>query len=203
MKVKQSDAERLVIVDFPLWIGLICFPTSLFLLYGFIRYLGRGECQMDETPPGLLSGFLLFFFGGALFTKRSVFDFDAVRRQLTWRRQGLLDAKGGIVPFDQIKYAVVQISTGSESGFSYRVALSTAAGDIPLTLSYDSYNDKQCDQIRMTINDLLQANIASEIENDILHMVESGRKIDAIKLTTKRYGYDLTQAKQFVEGLMK
>jgi len=40
-----------------------------------------------------------------------------------------------------------------------------------------------------------------EQESKLLELVESGRIMDAIRLARSLYGYDVTEAKQFVDGL--
>jgi hypothetical protein len=145
----------------------------------------------------------MFFFGGAVFTKRSEFNFDFVQKNLTWRRRGLFTNTGGIVPLEQITRAAVE-SHQDDSVTTYRVVLKTAHGSVPLTDSYSS-NRETADRIRTAINDALKltSTPSEQIETDILDLALAGRKIDAIALARQRYGYDLTQAKQFVEGLTR
>jgi len=57
--------------------------------------------------------------------------------------------------------------------------------------------------IRTAINSVLNPAPAKEMENDIQELALAGRKIDAIHLARIRYGYDLAQAKSFVEGLLR
>jgi ribosomal protein L7/L12 len=47
----------------------------------------------------------------------------------------------------------------------------------------------------------LGAMVQHEQESRLLELAENGRVMDAIRLARSLYGYDLTEAKQFVDGL--
>ena len=203
MKIKQSDSHKLVIADFPILIGVFGLIGPVCVAYGL-------AVEHNAMPLLAMCVFVLLAVVWVLlcgvFCKRSQFEFDLIRQQLVWNRWGLYGHKRGIVPFDQIQCASVQSSTGSSAeggGLSYRVALSTTQGCLPLTDSYSQGEAKQCERIRSTINSVLQSNNASESENDILALAAHGQKLAAIVLARERYGYDLTQARQFVEELLK
>jgi hypothetical protein len=204
MKITRSDQSHLVIVDFPYLIGVIAFPAAAFMLAVTIRAIANHSSAGDIVGP--IIGALMFFFGGVVFTKRSEFDFDLVARKLTWRRRGLFTNIGGIVPLDEIRCATVQSRNDGDSGLTYRVVLLlTRSGDrseIPLTEPYDG-NGLRAEKVRSAINQALQIKLGpnQQMENDILELALAGRKIDAIALARTRYGYNLTQAKEFVEGL--
>jgi hypothetical protein len=199
MKITQQDEHALVIEDFPYLIGAIAFPAALFLLYQAIVTAARAG--LTRNAIGAAFGTLLFFFGGAVFTKRSVFEFDRVHRQLRWKRGGLFGRQRGLVPFDRIRGATVQ-SLNSSGTHTYRVAVLTDEGEIPVTDAY-STGIEPPDRVRTAINTVLNAAPANEMENDILEMALAGRKIDAISLARARHGYDLARAKEFVDGLLR
>jgi hypothetical protein len=73
---------------------------------------------------------------------------------------------------------------------------------IPLTETH-SGNGLRAEKVRSVINQALEVKLGpnQQMENDILELALAGRKIDAIALAQARYGYNLTQAKKFVEGL--
>jgi hypothetical protein len=199
VKIVRSDARSLVIVDFPYLIGAVAFPCALFLLVRAILFVAEGGPRGDVIGCSL--GGLMFFMGGAVFTKRSAFEFDLVRRRLTWSRRGLFTRAGGTLPIDEIRSATVQSLNNGDTP-TYRVALLTAGGKIPLTDAY-SGGRQRADAIRSAINDALKLNVDAnvQVESDILELARAGRTIDAVKLTRERYGYDLAQAKQFVDEL--
>jgi hypothetical protein len=221
MRITRSDPRNLVIVDFPYVVGLIAFPAAaLMMVYagiGLYRHAGDtgstagavsdcGNVAVGNEIIGPFIGALLFFFGGAVFAKRSEFNFDGDARLLTWRRRGLFTNTGGVLPFDQIRRALVQASDDTEGGMTYRVALSTTdAGTIPLTEMYVSGLPDKYDTVRDAINTVLgvAGTAAQQVETEILELALAGQKIDAVALARQRYGYDLAQAKRFVEALPK
>ena len=199
MRITRSDSQRLVVFDFPYLIGIITFPCAAFMAGLGVRLMWRGDFNGDLVGASL--GALLFFLGGTFATKRSEFDFDLVGRKLHWKRRGLFTNTGGVLPLDQIRHASIE-SISSDGDLSYRVVLHTSSQTIPLTDSYDNDREK-ADRVRAAINDALKLNLDADkqIENDILEMAIAGRKIDAITLARQRYGYNLTEARDFVEGL--
>lgn len=207
MRITRSDNRKLVIVDFPYLIGVIAFPVAAFLLgHGGVAVyrasFRAGASAVDIVAP--LAGALFCFVIGAIFTKRSEFDFDFVDRKLRWKRRGLFTNTRGVIPLDQIRSATLQSHWSSNDGRTYRIAVLTAAGDVPLTESYSAGEEKP-KRIRDAINTALQVSVGEgeQMENEILDLALAGRKIDAIALARQRYGYDLAQAKQFVEGLAR
>jgi hypothetical protein len=202
MKITRQDNSALVIVDFPWLMGLILFPGGLALLYAAVsaavRHRGIGQTL------GFAGGGLLALLLGAVLVKRAVFEFDLVRRELTWRRSGIFGQRSGAVPFDRIRRAVVQ-SMSSSDGTTYRVALLTEDGDLPVTDAYSS-GERNKKRISETINralNLEQADPQEAMDDQILDLARSGKKIEAIRLTRERYGYSLAKAKDFVEGLLQ
>lgn len=199
MKITRHNDDALTIVDFPWLIGAIGLPVSLACFYESVATLVRGE-RLGETFGAAVGG-LVFFFVAAVFTVRSSFHFDLKTRQLTWSRRGRFTQTGGVIAFDRIRGAVLQ-SINSDEGLSYRVTILTQSGEIPISIAY-SGNAKKHESARDAINQALDLTVASPDENDIRELARSGRKIDAISLARTRYGYDLTRAKEFVEGLLR
>ena len=199
MKIKRQDQSALVIEDFPYLIGVIAFPLACFLLYEAIATAVRSGLTRNAIGAFFSAG--LLFLAGVLFTKRSIFEFNLVQRQLRWKRGGLLSSQQGLVPFDQIRSAIVQ-SLNSSGTQTYRVAVLTNDAEIPITEAYTT-GIEQPERVRTAINSVLNIAPTNESDNDIREMALAGRKIDAIGLARARYGYDLTRAKEFVEGLLR
>jgi hypothetical protein len=199
MKITRQDSSALVVVDFPWILGLVAFPSALALLYATVsaavRRAGIGQVLICGA-----SGLFVTLIA-ALLVKRCVFDFDLVRREVTWRRRGIFGLRTGTVPFDRIRGAVVQ-SMNSGNGTTYRIALITRDGDVPLTQAY-STGAQRPQRVCETINRVLNFDPQIAMEDEILALAQSGKKIDAIRLARERYGYDLAKAKDFVEGLVQ
>ena len=200
MRIKRFDDQSLLIVDFPYIIGAVTLPLSLFLLYQIgTRIVAPPKRQAELV--GCIVAFLVTFLIGCFFVKRSVFEFDRGRRKLTWSRMSIFGRSGGIIPFDDIEAANIQSTSSSDSGTTYRVALKTAGGIVPLTQTYSS--QEPCKRVRDAIEQVLELSTPTSVEDDILELAIAGRKIDAIKLARLRYNFGLAEAKQFVEGLQK
>lgn len=202
MRIKSSDDERLVIVHFPLFLAVVGFGGPVALVLAFSGLLGG-----IPTDWKALFCAALFSLGWAAlfacFVKRSVYDFDLLRRELVWSQRGIYGKKEGILPFDRIRSAVVHaFSSGDGTGTAYRAVLSLDKGVFPLT-SYFDRNTEDHQRVVAAINKALKKNIASGLEDEILDLAASGRRIPAIQMVRKRYGYDLVEASKFVDGLIE
>jgi hypothetical protein len=153
IKVADDNDGGFKIVDFPLWVGAFTFPLSLFLLYKFVVHWSQGGDL--KTSYGTLAGAALFAIVGTVLTKRSVVEFDVLRRQVVWSSLGVFGRKRGTIPFEKIKSAYVEQST-SDNSFSYRVLLSTEEGVVPLTFtkSVGPAGRDSCQQMSDKINRL-------------------------------------------------
>ncbi len=201
MKFKHVDRHTLLIEDFPLFPGIFTFPACLFMLWKLIQHLYPNP-DFDGDTIGMSIGVLMLFFATALFNERSVFRFRLQEQQLEWRRVGLLGCKGGKVPFSDITDVVTQTSR-SDRSVTYRLAILADDGAIPMTRFYSAGDKEKCERIASVIRSALNKDQGDFIENSIMAMVLNGDKIGAIKLAQEHYRMDLTEAKQFVEGLIK
>jgi hypothetical protein len=199
MKITQQDQRALVVKDFPYLLGIVVFPMSLYLCYVAVAAAVHGGRTRNIIGWGFSA--LLSFLCGVVFTKRNVFEFDLVQRQLHWRRRGLYSRQQGDVPFDDIRSVTVQ-SLNTSNSPTYRVLLRTDASEIPLTEAYSTGRETH-ERICAAINEALKLNPSDAIDNQIQELAMSGRTIDAIRLARTRYGYDLAEAKAFVDGLLQ
>jgi hypothetical protein len=135
---------------------------------------------------------------------RSEFTFDLLARRLTWTRRGPFSRTGGVVPFEQIRYAFTERSYADGDADTFCVTLRTDAGALSLSPFYTS-GQGRFDSIRDTINTALGRRFGDLelMESHILELARAGKKRLAIQYAQKRYGYDLTQAKAYVAGLTK
>jgi hypothetical protein len=202
MHVKRFDDQRLVIVDFPFWIGLICFPLSFLFLCLFLAHLLNGERRIQDWFTSLF-GFSITFACAAVFTKRSVFDFDLASRQLSWHRRGIFGRRSGQVPFSDIRSVNVECCASSrQRRLCYRVALHAATTTIPLTESYSSGQNKHCNSVRAQIARALGTDIPN-VDDDILALALAGRTRDAALFAGAHYDLDDSKAKRFVDDLVR
>jgi len=198
LKVKITrDSHFLTVTDFPYLFGIFAFPAAAFLAYHAV--LAVHQAQPTRDVVGATFGALFFFAAGALFTQRSHFEFDRAARQLHWSRRDLFTRAAGTVPFDQIRHAVVQSLHSSGTSITTRVALVLADNTVlPFTRAYST--GAAAERARTAINDFL-AVPATTPDDDILQLVLAGNKVDAIRFARTHYGYDLTQAKAFIDSL--
>lgn len=153
MRIARSDPRALVIVDFPFLLPAVTVGTISFIIVVLVRSPMR---PADWLIALLICGSFLAF--GAWLTKRTVFHFDLETRQLRWKRRGVFGGVGGVVDFNQIRLAEVQTNWSYDVGRTWRVALQTTAGDLPLTDTYTGGGDEHLKRICTAINHALQPN---------------------------------------------
>jgi hypothetical protein len=204
MKITRADAEHLVLVDFPLWIGLIFFPLSGLYLLRFFVAVAAHPGKASEWLISL-AGFAICFVGAALFTKRSIFDFDLAAGQLQWRRRGLFSRRGGRVALADIRSANLECcrassSRGAGRRICYRIVLHTTDGVLPLTQAYALGRDERQQQMREQITRALGLP-AQTFADDVAELLKSGRKDDAALMISVHDGLDMAVAEKRVEAM--
>jgi hypothetical protein len=203
MKITRSDNRALIILDFPYLIGILGYPLAAFLFVQSVACFAGQGIRSEQGWATALGTFLAFTVS-TVFTKRSEFHFDFIARELRWKRRGLFTNQVGAVPFDQIRSAAIETNTDGEGSDTTRPVLKTASGVLGITDASSSNTARHrqiCDAINRALG--VSRDTAKEIETQILEYALAGKKMEAIKLARSRYGYDLGQAKEFVEGLSK
>jgi hypothetical protein len=210
MKITRADADRLILVDFPFWVGLIFFPLSLLYL---VRFLMLVTAQPRQPGQWLvrLAAFAVCFTGASMFTQRSVFDFDLAARELRWRRRGLFTRAGGSVPLDDIRSVNLECCRNTNSNskgrprLCYRIVLHTAAGDgvLPLTQAYRSARDGgHIHQMREQITRALKLPLPN-VADDVAELLKADRKTDAALMLSVLEDVDIGVAEKRVDAMVK
>jgi len=197
MKVARSDESVLTLRDFPLAVCVVSVVLAVVPLAAMVHDLVRGIGWRERAVPMAVVTILALVVG-MVFSKYSVFRFDRRQRILVWRRRGLLRAEGGSVPFDRIRFAVVESITDS-SALEYRVALTTDDGSIPLTPYYTLGAGERCERLRDLINQVVGAEPLSRPEADIRALARGGHPVRAVALAKQRLGLSTTEATRLVD----
>src|SRR5688572_15388038 len=163
MRITRSDNQQLVVLDFPWLIPAVFLPVGTFMLvvglFAVSRALNKpGFAWFGAGSGGMWGALAAGFLGvgvGSAFCVRSEFTFDLAVRRLTWSRRSLFKTTGGVVPFEQIRYAFTQRCYDGD-GDAFCVTLRTDAGPLPLS-PFCSSNQARKDAIRDAINRALNA----------------------------------------------
>ena len=150
MKITR-DNHALTLTDFPYLFGVFAFPAAAFLAYHAV--LAFQQARPTRDVLGATFGTLFCFAAGVLFTQRNHFEFDADTRQLHWSRRGLFTRAAGIVPFDQIRRAVVQTLRSSNSPTTRVVLVLADNTQLPFTAAYTT--GTAAERARTAINEFL------------------------------------------------
>ncbi|MFZ1141281.1 MAG: hypothetical protein WAN76_19020 [Candidatus Sulfotelmatobacter sp.] len=138
--------------------------------------------------------------------------FDATQRMVRWKIMRFGRRRAGSMPFDSVKDVVLQSEPGKSGRPTYRLAMLTAEGPMPLSSGYGDTSDR-CLALQSQILQLLRpgqtvaatapaTSIAAHLDSSVRTLVAQGRKIDAIKLLTST-GMNLTDAKQRADEIEK
>lgn len=153
MKIKKETHNLLHISNFPVYIGIIAGLCILIVLGKIVQLIITDRFQPTHTL--FLLTILIFFFGGAAFTKKEDFIVNKNEKNIYWSRKGLFGSKEGIIPFDKIIDVFVQ-NTYGDAGQRYRVSIRTYDELIPVTEAYsagkiDKFLDIQDKIIKMVL----------------------------------------------------
>lgn len=167
-----------------------------------IRGALHGSFNLNESTP--LIGSAFFLLGFVMAYERTRFEFDPSLGLVRWSRRRWWSSQGSVLPFPRVQSVILQTSiAGTATCPSYRIALISDQGDLPLTIGYASGMQVEYEAITARIRTLLKLSpSSSDILLDSVHAaLAQGRKLDAIRLVCHHKGLSLTEATRFVEQL--
>ncbi len=156
----------------------------------------------DKEAIGMLLGTVLCAFGAVLLFRRDRFAFDATNRRLRWRKWSLATASSGEIAFDDIIDVAMESMNTSDGRGTYRVALRTADGSIPLTETYSGHVD-DWHQLAERIRAIVGLTGERPAGGDTDALLAQGRKIDAVRQIRETEDLDLTPARARVEAISR
>ena len=191
-RIATSTADELLIVTrspLPAWVGGL--GLLLFLWLGYLSLSGEPACS--EPCIGLAGSgatCVLFFLAGY---ENSHFRFDRQSRMLAWSRQHGLFKRHGAVAFGDIDGVALQSCIGNDRYYpKHRVVLLTRQGELPVNVAYEY--DAMNEMIAQNIRSFLGMTAGDLIEDSVAALVDSGRKVDAIRLLREKRGLSLSEA---------
>jgi ribosomal protein L7/L12 len=200
MKLTQPSQDELIVSDFPWFTGGACaliFVSSLSLsVYRMAMHSGG----FGETYGPLL-GALIGGLGAWYFFRRIVVQFDRRIGLATWKRWSVAGGASGDIPLSDIKDVVTEPLPGNH-GTTYRVALVTSDSRWPLT-DYYVGNFYSCNKVTDTLLAFLSLPPkpeAASLADNLRHLVNSGKKIEAIKLVRQQRTLSLAEAQALIQG---
>ena len=205
MHITRRTNQELVVLDSSIWISVFLLFVSAFVSY-------RLFAQADQKGLLIVALFLLF---AALFWRREVVVFDAARQRATWTRRRLFKVATGTIPFSGIISGIIAIgleTTSAGHSLSYRLAILTTEGSIPMSDSYEG-NLQKYEEVKQEILEFVgiapdKATSAGpapstgiDDEVSVRSLLKQGRKIDAIQLVRTTQNLSLTEAVERVAAI--
>lgn len=171
----------------------------------FISAIGIGAMawvSATQLPPHYFAAAVLGFFAimcvVGMFTQQyhRSYLFNPRTSEMTWKIKGILRQSSGVVAFKDIG-VTLDTSTSSDSAVTYRVMLTTPAGSMPLTRSYDG-DRKGTEEQAASLRAMLGQTSASLQDDSVSQMARSGNKIGAISALRAQSPMSLEDAVQRV-----
>lgn len=201
-RLKEApDGRSIVFEDRPLVLPAIFGAAATFLAgHAVVQY--QALLDGEKEALGLIFSALFAALAAALFFRRDYFVFDLDRRRLSWRKWSLFKRSAGAVDFAEIAGVTVESMSGSEGGASYRIALRTPAGALPLTETYSGDNNTW-QPMAARLRTVLGMTAAAGDDDDLRALVAQGRHIDAIRQLREARDLSLTDAKAEIDRLRR
>lgn len=194
MRLTTFNSEILILEDEHRWWVNLWYAVSLYVLVASCVSLAHG--QFKKGAGGCTVAVMTAALA-ACFSERSIFEFRRKEGELVWRRRSLVGSRSGTIGFTNIKMVAIE-NTPSGSALLYRIVLVTNDGPFPLGKVYES-NEKRFEDIARAIRVVLGQSADQSADTNLAVLVAEGRIIDAVTLAKRRYGMNLTQARQYVE----
>jgi len=202
MTVARSTQTEVVVQNSTLWLSAVFGVLGLSLL---AAAFSSGEKRLI-TAALAMAGFAV------LCLSKYTFVFDATQRMVRWQTLRFGKRGAGSMPFSEVKDVVLQSAPAQSGRVTYRLAMLTGEGAMPLSSGYGDTRAR-CLATQSQIMQLLRpgqsgaapkpaGSIAEQLDSSMRTLLAQGRKIDAIKLLTSA-GMDLTEAKQWADEVEK
>lgn len=132
--MRQDVDGRYVFTDRPVLITLgtlvftLCFGVAVWQRFATLH-------RVDGVLVALALGVGASVAGGFCipFTR---FTFDPARKLITWTTRSIFNSNDGQLAYDSVKSVKIETSTTGDHGVTYRVALVTGEGEVPLGIEY-------------------------------------------------------------------
>jgi len=178
MTVQRNTDTVVVVQNSTLWLSAVFAVVGLIVL---AAALSAGDKRL--AGPALVTGVF-----AVLCLSKYTFVFDATQRMVRWQTLRFGKRGAGSRPFDEVKDVVLQSEPGKSGRPTYRLAMHTAKGSIPLSSGYGDTSDR-CLAPQSQIRQLLRPgqtvvamapaeSIAANLDSSIRTLVAQGRKID-------------------------
>lgn len=200
MRMTQQTPTELVIKDSGLW-----------MTYLFVGIAAVLVVALKDGSAGRYLAAALFVLFGLIAARTTTFTFDALRRVVRWSGFKPFKSVSGEIPFDAIRDVTVEASSSGNSGSTYRLALLTTEGTVPMAYTYTGSRDGYASlrqQILTFVKPGLPTTPAAPVEGipaDLASSIESllmqGRKIDAVALLRERTRIGLTEAVKRIDAV--
>jgi hypothetical protein len=151
VKIIRRPDGTLLVKSSSLWIAGLCATAAVLLFWaGFA--LARA---------GTLAVAILFLLFAIAWLRESIWIFDPERETVRWSQMRYFRISSGEVPFSEIRGIRIQNSTSGRAGVvTYRLALNTSQGDLPLSDAYSGGQARYAEW-RETIERFLETQQAS------------------------------------------
>lgn len=195
-EIQQSD--RTIFEDRPIVLPAILAAASLVFAFGLASHI-PALLAGEKEAIGMVLGLLFCAFGAVLLFRRDRFVFDAAHRRLRWSKWSLARGSSGTVDFADILDVTMESIGANEGGGTYRVALRTRDGTVPLTETY-SGDAEYWRPLMERLRDIVGLSGDRAADADTHALVEQGRIIDAVRQLRETEGLSITQAKSRVDA---
>ncbi len=198
-EIQQTD--RTIFEDRPIVLPAILAVSSLVFAFGLAWQI-PALLAGDKEAIGMVLGLLFCAFGAVLLFRRDRFVFDAAQRRLRWSKWSLARASSGTVDFADILDVNMESIGANEGGGTYRVALRTRDGTVPLTETY-SGDAEYWRPLVERLRDIVGLSGDRAADADTHSLVDQGRIIDAVRQLRETEGLSITQAKARVDAAQR
>jgi hypothetical protein len=206
MRIASQSPTELVVRDSSVWISVLCAGVALgLILFGIAK-----------AQPNTFLGAALFLLFGIIGARNTTFTFDSVRRVVNWSGYKPFKRASGTIPFDDVSDIVVEATSGGSDATTYRLALITSQGNVPMAYAYTSSKDGYA-ELRSQILGFIRPGLAgappdtdvnadgipADLDSSIRSLLNQRRKIDAIELLRSRGRIGLTEAVKRIDAVDK
>jgi|SRR5579872_7378484 len=203
MRITHETPTEIVVKDSSLWMTYLFCGIAAVLVFA-----------VKENSIGKFASAALFLLFGVITARATTFTFDAMQRMVRWRGFKPFKSEAATILFDEIDDITVEASSAGNNGATYRLALLTRQGTVPMAYAYTGSSDGYA-SLRRRLLAIIKPGlepsavqphevvdgIPAELASSLRSLLAQRRKIDAIALLRSHERIGLTEAKKRIDEM--
>lgn len=196
--------NKIILYENSEWLRYVFWACAVGFCFLTINLINMPDVHIGKIV-GSMMGILLFTFCGFVYQTHRIF-IDPAQRKIIIISKGFRESTSEIIKFDDVDRIILvktyeydeDLAPANRWQDRWSLALACKRRTVPISHNFYINKEKAVGDA-MRIKQVLNVDIADNIEDSIASLAQSGRKIEAVILATRSLGMTTEQATDYVD----